>query len=724
MQVAPQTRSWPAAPATPPPATLPYPTDAAKLPAEFRNLSHFVGWEWAWREGKWTKPPVNPHTGTHGDCSDPGTWGTFNDAVQAAQHRRLPGIGIELTDDMGIVGGDLDKCRDPQTGTIAPWAMAVVRRLNTYTQVSPTGTGLRFFLKGKLPGSRRRTGAIEVYSSGRYLTLTTERVPGVSARIEERQAELDAWYAEVFPAAPAASGPTSTAAPVSLDDAALLSRARSAKNGAAFAALWEGDTTAHGGDDSAADLALCSHLAFWTGRDMARIDSLFRRSGLYQDKWDGRRGVTTYGQQTIQKAIAGTTETYSGPSLPVDTSGTPDTEPAAAPAFGAFTRLSAASPGPSTDLADAIATVPALPTAALLTPEDVQAAAAARAVWLDPYITAASRLSPRTPRTLHEAAAITALNTAIARRAYVQAGARRLYPALLMMFVGRSTLFSKTGGLDVFKLLMREAGLLDLLLPASFTPQALLSDLALHVPTAVRDGSAQDQTRWLERHRHGAQRAIVRDELAGLLDDCNRDYNAGLLPLLLKLDGAPDDIDADMTVSRGLVEVREVCMSLLGATTPAALRSHAAKSYHWANGLFGRFNLIAPDGAPHYSFWSEDETALPTEVVAGIKRVYRAFSTPTAEFEYAEAGGDPEKGQDKPRIVGARQTGYAALQVRLTRDAWKAWKRYDAAMFSLTGRPEASERLDATYGRLPSAAIRVALALAAAEWALVGKDAG
>ncbi|MBM3271540.1 MAG: DUF3987 domain-containing protein, partial [Candidatus Sericytochromatia bacterium] len=62
------------------------------------------------------------------------------------------------------------------------------------------------------------------------------------------------------------------------------------------------------------DLALCSHLAFWTGPDPARIDRLFRQSGLMRDKWDEKRLDSTYGAVTIAKALNGRTEYYSGPA--------------------------------------------------------------------------------------------------------------------------------------------------------------------------------------------------------------------------------------------------------------------------------------------------------------------------------------------------------------------------------------------------------------------------
>jgi hypothetical protein len=82
-----------------------------------------------------------------------------------------------------------------------------------------------------------------------------------------------------------------------------------ARNGDKLKRLLEGDTSDHDGDDSAADLALCMILAFWT-QDPAQIDRIFRRSGLMREKWNSRRGDSTYGGWTISKALAGRTEHY------------------------------------------------------------------------------------------------------------------------------------------------------------------------------------------------------------------------------------------------------------------------------------------------------------------------------------------------------------------------------------------------------------------------------
>ena len=84
-----------------------------------------------------------------------------------------------------------------------------------------------------------------------------------------------------------------------------------AKNGAKFAALWNGDFTGYP-SQSEADQALCHHLVFYTGRDSVRMDSLFRQSGLYRQKWDEKRRSDghTYGQRMVQNSVGNCTEVY------------------------------------------------------------------------------------------------------------------------------------------------------------------------------------------------------------------------------------------------------------------------------------------------------------------------------------------------------------------------------------------------------------------------------
>jgi primase-polymerase (primpol)-like protein len=77
-----------------------------------------------------------------------------------------------LTQENGIVGIDLDHCFNPETSKCEQWAIDIINKMDSYTEVSPSGEGIRIFVKGLLPPGGRKKGYIEMYSSGRYLTIT------------------------------------------------------------------------------------------------------------------------------------------------------------------------------------------------------------------------------------------------------------------------------------------------------------------------------------------------------------------------------------------------------------------------------------------------------------------------------------------------------------------------------------------------------------------------
>lgn len=306
------------------------------IPQELRRLPRWVLWQYVARDGKWTKPPISPHTGQPASVTDPATWATFAEALKVYQRGGFDGIGFILTGD-GTSGIDLDHCRDPQTGELAEWAEAIIAKADSYTEVSPSGTGIRILTCGRLPHGGRKRGPVEMYDDRRYLTVTGQQIVGTPATVNERTDALASIHAQVFtpptqpspPRAespsPAAADPQATAAgsaqygddcgvlPCPTSDEALLTVARRSRSGAKFVALFDhGDIRGYA-SPSDADIALCGWLAWLTGRDAIRMDQLFRQSALYRDKWDTARGDETYGARTIRTAIAGCTSIYRGP---------------------------------------------------------------------------------------------------------------------------------------------------------------------------------------------------------------------------------------------------------------------------------------------------------------------------------------------------------------------------------------------------------------------------
>lgn len=282
------------------------------LPAELTTGQRFVCWQYQERDGKTTKVPISPHSG-HAKVNDPDTWGTIREVGSHFEKQGLSGIGIVLSKKHigdNLVGIDLDHCID-DAGNLSPEAKEIVETLASYTEITPSGKGLRIFVKGKLPAGARRKGNIEIYDDLRYLTLTSNHFKGTPKTVEARQEELvKVWGKFVSPPPPVKEKHVVTAG--DLPDDELLQKALNAANGATFRELYEGGLAGYP-SPSEGDMALCSMLAFWTANDAGRIDDLFRGSGRYREKWDkihvqGR----TYGEETIRKAIAGTTEIYEG----------------------------------------------------------------------------------------------------------------------------------------------------------------------------------------------------------------------------------------------------------------------------------------------------------------------------------------------------------------------------------------------------------------------------
>jgi len=160
------------------------------VPAELRGIARWVGWKARPKpNGKLDKLPCSPYTGGVADAHDPANWGSFEQAVTALRRYRLDGIGMVLSEEDSLVGVDLDGCLD-DAGTVAPWAQDIIAALDSYTERSPSGRGLRLFAFGGLPPGRRKVGDLELYDASRFLTVTGRHLEGTPATVEERDFEL------------------------------------------------------------------------------------------------------------------------------------------------------------------------------------------------------------------------------------------------------------------------------------------------------------------------------------------------------------------------------------------------------------------------------------------------------------------------------------------------------------------------------------------------------
>lgn len=301
------------------------------IPPELKELVQWVAWKQECRQGKdgkeelWTKVPVDPKTGRNARTNESSTWGTFERALAAVKRYQLDGIGFVFTEDDLYAGIDLDDCRDPNTGELDEWAAEYVNRLASYTEISPTGTGVKVWVKGKLPPGGNKKGVplpegalpglnpgVEMYDRLKFFTVTGHRLEGACNGVRKCPKTLKALHAELFaskraertdtPGDPAMSGSR-----LGQSDEEIIAKAMGAKNGEKFKRLWAGDTTGFP-SQSEAVMALCGLLAFWTGGDAERIDRLFRQSGLHSGKWLEKWG--RLGQETISRVLEGRSGFY------------------------------------------------------------------------------------------------------------------------------------------------------------------------------------------------------------------------------------------------------------------------------------------------------------------------------------------------------------------------------------------------------------------------------
>ncbi|MCJ2080730.1 hypothetical protein [Methylobacterium sp. J-090] len=172
----------------PKPSALPF-TGLPDLPAlrELQAQPQWLAWDYVWRaeKRKWDKPPLNARTGGAGSSTDRNTWATYECAAEYVERRSLAGVGYALTAEEERSGIDLDKCRDRETGVLQAWAQIVVDFAETYCEVSPSGEGLRLFVRGKLTVLKNDAAKIEIYPTGRYLTITGQHVLGTPQEIRE-----------------------------------------------------------------------------------------------------------------------------------------------------------------------------------------------------------------------------------------------------------------------------------------------------------------------------------------------------------------------------------------------------------------------------------------------------------------------------------------------------------------------------------------------------------
>lgn len=169
------------------------------IPAELKERRQWLMWRWETVGGeKATKVPYRVD-GRRASSTNPATWTDFETAASRFGRGGFDGTGFAVTKDDPFTGIDLDDCVNPDTGKIAPKAAELVRRFDSYTEITPSGEGLRIWIKGVKPAGRCSKPGVEIYDTARYFTVAGRMLAASRETVEERQSELEALIAEEFP---------------------------------------------------------------------------------------------------------------------------------------------------------------------------------------------------------------------------------------------------------------------------------------------------------------------------------------------------------------------------------------------------------------------------------------------------------------------------------------------------------------------------------------------
>ena len=309
--------------------------------------------------------------------------------------------------------------------------------------------------------------------------------------------------------------------------------------------------------------------------------------------------------------------------------------------------------------------------------------------WIEHYVEQALAISPATPRLFHENAALTLVSVLVARRLSVQLPHARIYPNLFSVWLANTTLWNKSTALNIARQKLRLVAP-HLLGPQDTTLEALLAELAGLEPANLATLPDEDRSRWEAERNFAAQRGLIIDEMSSLLSGAGRDYNAGLSETHLRLYDC-DELFVRSTRGQGRLVIHNAYLTLLGASTPAAMAAHLNSERLWAMGWWPRFALLTPERERpdwHPSISSVPETDL--------------MELPAWLYSRLPANVWPQPP--------------TALDVRLGTAVLLAWQAYDKLLRHDLLTIDLPERLWGWYGRAPTQVIKVATLLAALDW--------
>ena len=286
--------------------------DELYFPEPLKRLPIWVLWRLEEREGRKTKVPYQVN-GYRASSTNASQWAIFDAAMTAWAKKPIfyQGIGIVISQANRLIFIDIDHCIR-QDGSLDDRANDILElfrddngNIRTFVEFSQSGTGLHVITIGEIPRSFKNSRTnVEMYDRARFVAMTGKAL----APCDPSECPDGLRYVfERYKTASRESAPmTHPVDPSTRHDDDWIIRHASARDGSKFTALFSGDFSGFN-SRSEADAALCCLLAFWTNKDAAAMDRIFRRSGMYRAKWER----PSYRDKTINSAIAFVNDTLS-----------------------------------------------------------------------------------------------------------------------------------------------------------------------------------------------------------------------------------------------------------------------------------------------------------------------------------------------------------------------------------------------------------------------------
>jgi hypothetical protein len=295
------------------------------IPEELQRLNRWVCWKTEMKINKKTskEEPTKvlkiPWNGNNAKSNEPKTWGSYETALEGLKKFDFDGIGFVFNGD-GLIGIDVDECRDIVTGQFNAVGFDILSTLNSYAEISPSGQGLHIICRGTIKGDKKQVfyepkKHLGIYDIGRYFTMTGDILDDGHADIEERAAELDFVYEKYINVQKTDKNVNEKPNFVNestsfVTEADVFDRIEKSKKKDHILGLLNGvyDKIRYP-SPSEAEMGLMNELAFLSDRNTVLMWNMFSTAGIFRPD-EYKRNPKKY-DTTLRKAINDCRECYS-----------------------------------------------------------------------------------------------------------------------------------------------------------------------------------------------------------------------------------------------------------------------------------------------------------------------------------------------------------------------------------------------------------------------------